>query len=60
MVELESMRLFPDLTAGELQTLRLIAQERQFAAGKEIFREGAPGDGVYFVKDGLVEISRMA
>ncbi|HEX9048795.1 MAG TPA: cyclic nucleotide-binding domain-containing protein, partial [Verrucomicrobiae bacterium] len=40
----------------ELQALRFIAQERQFAAGQEIFHEGAAGDGVYFVKSGLVEI----
>ena len=31
----------------------------QVAAGCEIFREGDPGDGVYFVKDGLVEISSL-
>ena len=34
-----------------------IAQERAFASGKEIFREGDPGDGLYIVRDGLVEIS---
>lgn len=37
-----------------------MAQERQLAAGQEIFQEGAAGDGVYFVKDGLVEISSVA
>lgn len=41
----------------ELQALRMITQERKFSAGQEIFQEGATGDGVYFVKDGLVEIS---
>jgi signal transduction histidine kinase len=57
VVTLESIPLFRQLNRTELQTLRLIAQERRFAAGQEIFREGAPGDGVYFVKSGLVEIS---
>ena len=57
MVTLETIPLFRHLNRAELQTLRLIAQERRFAAGQEIFREGAPGDGVYFVKSGLVEIS---
>jgi signal transduction histidine kinase len=57
MIGLEAIPLFRNLSPGELQALRLITQERQFAAGSEIFRDGAPGDGVYFVKDGLVEIS---
>ena len=59
MAALESIALFRGLDRAELQVLRLVAQERRFAAGREIFREGDPGDGVYFVKDGLVEISGM-
>jgi len=54
---LETIPLFRLLDRNELQALRFISQERQFAAGQEIFQEGAPGDGVYFVKSGLVEIS---
>jgi len=57
MVALESASLFRNLNRDELGALRRIAQERRFAAGQEIFREGDPGDGVYVVKDGLVEIS---
>ena len=56
MAELESVALFQGLSPVEWQGLRRIAQERQFAAGQEIFREGDPGDGVYFIRDGLVEI----
>jgi signal transduction histidine kinase len=56
MITLETIPLFRQLSRPELQVLRLITQERQFAAGQEIFHEGAPGDGVYFVKSGLVEI----
>jgi signal transduction histidine kinase len=54
---LETIPLFRLLDRNELQALHFITQERQYAAGQEIFREGAPGDGVYFVKSGLVEIS---
>ena len=57
MITLEAIPLFRQLTRPELQALRSIAQERRFDARQEIFHEGAPGDGVYFVKDGLVEIS---
>jgi signal transduction histidine kinase len=54
---LETIPLFRHLNRSELQALRFITQERQFAPGQVIFEEGAPGDGVYFVKSGLVEIS---
>ncbi|MDD5140614.1 MAG: ATP-binding protein [Verrucomicrobiales bacterium] len=57
MTGLDSIALFRDLNLEELQALRLITQERQFTAGSEIFREGTPGDSVYFVKAGRVEIS---
>lgn len=57
MVTLETIPLFRHLQPAELAALRRIAQERRFAGGQEIFREDGPGDGIYFVKDGLVEIS---
>ena len=56
MVALESIPLFRHLGPEELQALRRVAQERRFSAGNEIFRENDDGDGVYFVKDGLIEI----
>jgi signal transduction histidine kinase len=54
---LESIPLFRHLNRNELQALHFIAQVRQFAVGQVIFDQGAAGDGVYFVKSGLVEIS---
>ena len=59
MVKLESSKLFGQLPADELEALRQIASEETFAAGKEIFKEGDLGDGVYVVKEGLVEISAL-
>jgi signal transduction histidine kinase len=59
VVALESINLFRNLAPDELQALRRITQQPRFAAGGEIFREGGPGDGVFFVKDGLVEISGL-
>jgi signal transduction histidine kinase len=56
MVALESLPLFCHLKPAELAALRLITQERLFSIGEKIFLEGAAGDGVYFVKSGLVEI----
>jgi signal transduction histidine kinase len=57
VVALENNKLFSQLTPQELSKLRGIAREQTVAAGREIFKEGDPGDGVYLVKDGLVEIS---
>jgi signal transduction histidine kinase len=54
---LEALPLFCHLKPAELQALRIIARERRFNSGQEIFLEGEPGDGVYFVKHGIVEIS---
>ena len=57
MVALESAELFRTLCPEELSALRQIVVEREYAAGQEIFREGDRGDGVYLVKEGLVEIT---
>ncbi len=39
--------------------LRQAVQERKYSAGQEIFKEGDEGDGVFVVKEGLVEISGL-
>ena len=59
MIELESCKLFSALAPGELSQLRAAARELRFAAGSEIFREGAAGDGIYVVQSGLVQISAI-
>ncbi|HTL58864.1 MAG TPA: cyclic nucleotide-binding domain-containing protein [Candidatus Limnocylindrales bacterium] len=57
MVLLEASRFFCQFSKEEMATLRTAARELTFRAGEEIFKEGDEGDGVYVVKDGLVEIS---
>src|SRR3954470_781198 len=57
MVTLETSKLFRNLDPAEKDVLRKIAQERTVPAGQDVFKEGDSGDGVYVVKDGLVEIS---
>jgi len=59
MVALESAELFRDLRPTELKALRAVTVERSFFAGQEVFREGDAGDGVYIVKEGLVEITGL-
>src|SRR6202012_3841087 len=57
MMTLENIPLFRHLAAADLEALRRIAREQKFSAGRDIFQEDAPGDGIFFVKTGLVEIS---
>src|SRR5690349_7074738 len=59
MVTLESSRLFRQIKAAELAAVCQAAQEQSFRDGQEIFKEGDAGDGVYVVKDGLVELSAV-
>src|SRR5579859_6199454 len=57
MVTLESSRLFRQIKTEELAAVGRAAKEQRFRAGQEMFKEGDAGDGVYVVKDGLVELS---
>ncbi len=57
MAELANAELFRLLPPAELASLQNTTVERTFAAGQEIFRAGDPGDGLYVVKSGRVEIS---
>jgi len=59
MVTLESSKLFSRLPAAELQALHKVTQDISFAGGQQIFREGDPGDGIYLVRTGLVQISAV-
>ena len=59
IVTLESVNLFRNLAPDELKTLHSIAQERSVAAGEPVFNEGDPGNGIYVIRDGLVEISAL-
>lgn len=59
MATLDSANLFKNLAPDELKTLRAIAAECSFAAGHRIFNEGDPGDGVYVIQSGTVQISAL-
>jgi signal transduction histidine kinase len=57
VVTLEASKLFCQLSPSELSALRRVAREQKFSAGQEIFKESDRGDGVYVVREGVVEIS---
>jgi signal transduction histidine kinase len=57
VVTFENSPLFSQLGPKDLERLHQVAREETFSAGQEIFREGSPGDGLYLLSEGLVEIS---
>ncbi len=59
MIPLESTKLFSKLVPPEIEIVRQATREITFAPNKEIFKEGDPGDGLYLVKSGLVQISAV-
>jgi signal transduction histidine kinase len=59
VVQLESTKLFNGLAQTEIVHVREAAREITFAPGQQIFKEGEPGDGIYIVKSGIVQISAM-
>ena len=57
MVSLSACKLFDGLSATELNTLRGLCRVESYPAGHEIFHEGDPGDAVYVIRAGSIEIS---
>ncbi len=57
VVGIESSKLFSRLPIPALEQLRAAVAEKTFADNQLIFKEGDPGDGLYVVKAGTVEIS---
>ena len=50
------MALCRALSASELEVIAAIVETREIAAGKELFREGDPGDGLYLVVAGELDV----
>ena len=57
VVSLKDSKLFQNLSPDEAQSFSASVEERSFSAGDRIFQEGEQGDGLYIVREGLVEIS---
>jgi len=59
MTELKPAAGFVQLLAAELQNLKSTAATFAVRAGDVVFRQGDPGNGVYVVESGTVEISAL-
>jgi CRP/FNR family transcriptional regulator, cyclic AMP receptor protein len=57
---LKSMNLCRTLSSAEIDTIAAIAETRDVPAGREIFREGEPGDGLFLVVSGEIDIVKQS
>jgi CRP-like cAMP-binding protein len=53
---LSSLALFSDLSAAELESVAHIVDERRFADGERILRQGLSGSGFYIILSGEATI----
>ena len=53
---LKPMTLCRALSEAELDAIAAIVETRDVAAGKELFREGDPGDGLFLVLAGEIDV----
>jgi CRP-like cAMP-binding protein len=56
---LRRMALCSALSAAELEIIAAIVEQRDIAAGKELFREGEPGDGLYLLLAGEINVIKQ-
>lgn len=57
---LKKMALCRALSDAELETIAAIVETKEIAAGRELFREDEPGDGLYLVAAGEIEVVKRS
>jgi CRP/FNR family transcriptional regulator, cyclic AMP receptor protein len=58
--KLKNLSLFKDLTDAELDTVSRRIFEKDYKKGSTLFMEGMPGEVLYIVTEGAVEITKKA
>src|SRR5512132_1029430 len=56
---LQGMALCRALSTAQLDAIAAIVLSRAIAAGKELFHEGDPGDGLFLVVSGEIDIVKQ-
>jgi CRP-like cAMP-binding protein len=57
---LKAMALCRSLSAADLEAIAAIVETRDVAAGKDLFREGDPGNGLFLVISGEINVTKLA
>ena len=56
ILELQDISVFHDLSPEQLRLVQRYVQPVSFRGGEIIFREGEPGEGIYFILSGYVSV----
>ena len=56
MMLIRQVPIFSELAADDLEELATIVEERRIDPGKDVFKEGDPGDAVYLIVKGSVRV----
>ncbi|MCI0714490.1 MAG: cyclic nucleotide-binding domain-containing protein, partial [Chloroflexi bacterium] len=59
MIFLRNVSFFGDLRIDQLRALARVCDELAFAEGRRIIKQGEPGDGLYIIVEGEVNILRQ-
>ena len=54
--ELSMIPIFDEVAGSDLQWIEKVAQVQKIPKGTPLFREGSPGDAMYFIMSGEVDI----
>lgn len=54
---LKGVELFRDLSTEQLQQISNISQKRMYTKGEAICKQGDPGDAMYIISSGQVEVN---
>ncbi len=57
--KLKDSRLFAEMSDSEIDLLTKVFQEKKMPAGTTVFIENMPGESLYLVRRGTVQISKM-
>lgn len=57
---LKAMELCRTLSGADLEAIAAIVETRTVEAGKDLFREGDPGDGLFLVISGEINVTKRA
>ncbi|WP_066636254.1 Crp/Fnr family transcriptional regulator [Desulfolucanica intricata] len=56
---LQKVPLFGELSRAQLEEINRIVLEREYKKGRIIFVEDEPGEAIYFLKKGLIKLSKQ-
>lgn len=57
MLPLEACKIFNSLAASDLDALKRVTRQLSYPGGTEVFKEGDPGDALYAIRSGSIQIS---